>query len=92
MSMRVAETTSRAGARAPVSKPLEAAQRQLRDSAERLGLDPGSREMLARPRREMTVSIPLPRDDGSLAVYTGHRVQHSLSRGPGKGGFGSVRQ
>ena len=43
--------------------------------------------MLARPRREMTVSVPLRRDDGSLALYTGHRVQHNLSRGPGKGGI-----
>jgi glutamate dehydrogenase (NAD(P)+) len=43
--------------------------------------------MLARPRREMTVSVPLRRDDESLALYVGHRVQHNLSRGPGKGGI-----
>ena len=69
------------------NQPLEAAQHQLADSAERLGLDAGLHEMLGRPRREMTVSVPLRRDDGSLALYTGHRVQHNLSRGPGKGGI-----
>ncbi len=76
-----------AQARLPTKEPLATAQGQLTDSAKRLGLDPGLREMLAHPRREMTVSIPLRRDDGSLALYLGHRVQHNLSRGPGKGGI-----
>jgi len=31
--------------------------------------------------------VPLRRDDGSVTIYTGHRVQHNLSRGPGKGGI-----
>lgn len=66
--------------------PLAAAQRQLSDAVARLGLDAGLHQLLAQPRREMTVSIPLRRDDGSLALYTGYRVQHNLSRGPGKGG------
>jgi len=43
--------------------------------------------MLATPRREMTVSIPLRRDNGDVELLTGHRVQHNLSRGPGKGGL-----
>ena len=43
--------------------------------------------MLATPRREITVSIPLRRDDGEVQLFTGHRVQHNLSRGPGKGGL-----
>jgi glutamate dehydrogenase (NAD(P)+) len=43
--------------------------------------------MLARARRELTVSIPLRRDDGAIAVFTGHRVQHNLTRGPAKGGL-----
>ncbi|HRI93977.1 MAG TPA: Glu/Leu/Phe/Val dehydrogenase [Nocardioides sp.] len=43
--------------------------------------------LLASPRREVTVSIPLRRDDGSIEVLTGHRVQHNFSRGPAKGGL-----
>jgi glutamate dehydrogenase (NAD(P)+) len=43
--------------------------------------------MLATPRREVTVSIPLRRDNGTYEVLTGHRVQHNFSRGPAKGGL-----
>jgi glutamate dehydrogenase (NAD(P)+) len=35
----------------------------------------------------MTVSVPIRHDDGRIRVYTGHRVQHSVARGPGKGGI-----
>ncbi|MEA5122017.1 MAG: Glu/Leu/Phe/Val dehydrogenase [Propionibacterium sp.] len=66
--------------------PLGAARLQLREAAEHLHLDQAEYEMLARPRREMTVSIPLRRDDGSLDNFIGYRVQHNLSRGPAKGG------
>lgn len=66
--------------------PLHVAHRQLATAAERIGLDAGTHRMLATPRREMTVSIPLRHDDGHLSVLTGHRVQHNLSRGPAKGG------
>jgi glutamate dehydrogenase (NAD(P)+) len=44
-------------------------------------------QLLATPRREMTVSIPLRRDDGHIEVLRGYRVQHNLSRGPAKGGI-----
>jgi glutamate dehydrogenase (NAD(P)+) len=43
--------------------------------------------MLATARRELMVSVPLKRDDGSIAVYKGYRVQHNYSRGPAKGGL-----
>lgn len=67
--------------------PLPAAREQLAQAANYLGLDDGLHTMLSHPRREMTVSVPLRRDDGSIACYVGHRVQHNLSRGPGKGGI-----
>lgn len=69
------------------STPLEDARQQLRDAVNILGLDEGDYAMLATPRREMTVSVPLRRDDGSIALYTGFRVQHNVSRGPAKGGL-----
>ena len=43
-------------------------------------------ETLKRPKRLLIVDVPIHRDDGSLAHFEGYRVQHNLSRGPGKGG------
>ncbi len=43
-------------------------------------------ETLKRPKRTMIVDVPILRDDGTIAHYEGYRVQHTLSRGPGKGG------
>jgi glutamate dehydrogenase (NAD(P)+) len=65
----------------------ESAQFQLAEAVHHLELDDGMHQMLATPRREMTVSIPVRRDDGSLEVLRGYRVQHNLSRGPAKGGI-----
>ncbi|GAA1749525.1 Glu/Leu/Phe/Val dehydrogenase [Aeromicrobium alkaliterrae] len=72
---------------APQASPvLLDALEQLGDAVDLLGLGEGVRQSLAQPRREVTVSIPLRRDDGSVEVLTGHRVQHNLTRGPAKGG------
>jgi len=43
-------------------------------------------ETLRRPKRALVVDIPIELDDGSVAHFEGFRVQHNLSRGPGKGG------
>jgi len=43
-------------------------------------------ETLRRPKRCLIVDVPIERDDGSVAHFEGYRVQHNLSRGPGKGG------
>ena len=43
-------------------------------------------ETMKHPKRILIVDVPIIRDDGSVAHYEGYRVQHSLSRGPGKGG------
>jgi glutamate dehydrogenase (NAD(P)+) len=43
-------------------------------------------ETLKRPKRSLIVDIPVELDDGSIAHFEGFRVQHSLTRGPGKGG------
>src|ERR1700722_7545885 len=44
------------------------------------------RDRLLLPKRAITVSCPIHRDDGSVAVFEGYRVQHLLTRGPTKGG------
>jgi glutamate dehydrogenase (NAD(P)+) len=43
-------------------------------------------ETLRRPKRCLVVDVPIELDDGRIAHYEGYRVQHNLSRGPGKGG------
>ncbi len=71
----------------PVHGPLADALAQLAATVEHLGYDDGMHQMLATARREMQVSVPLRRDDGSVVVYSGYRVQHNFSRGPAKGGL-----
>jgi glutamate dehydrogenase (NAD(P)+) len=59
----------------------------LDDAAERLQLDPGIHAILREPERELTVSVPVVMDDGTIKVFRGYRVQHSSARGPCKGGI-----
>jgi glutamate dehydrogenase (NAD(P)+) len=63
------------------------AQAQFDHAAEQLDLDEGMRRVLRVPQRELTVNFPVTMDDGSVRVFTGHRVQHNVSRGPAKGGI-----
>ena len=56
-------------------------------AADRLHLDPGIREKLKWPKRELTVHFPVKMDDGTIKVFVGHRVQHNVTRGPAKGGI-----
>ncbi len=50
-------------------------------------LDPSWRQVLATPKRVLTVSCPVRMDDGKIQVFTGYRVQHNNARGPFKGGI-----
>ncbi len=67
--------------------PWLAAEARFDEAAARLGLDDGLRKVLRLPSREMTVNIPVQLDDGRIEVFTGYRVQHSIARGPAKGGI-----
>ena len=67
--------------------PWLAAEARFNEAAELLGLDDGMRKVLKAPAREITVHIPVGLDDGRLEVFTGYRVQHSIARGPAKGGL-----
>ncbi|WP_418123025.1 Glu/Leu/Phe/Val family dehydrogenase [Variovorax sp. 160MFSha2.1] len=44
-------------------------------------------ETLKRPKRALIVDVPIEMDDGTIAHFEGYRVQHNMSRGPGKGGI-----
>lgn len=55
--------------------------------ADFLNLSDDLRERCKWPKRWITVTVPIRRDDGSTEVFFGHRVQHHLTRGPVKGGL-----
>ena len=67
--------------------PFHSMAHQFGLAADLLGLDAGTREVLRQPDRELTVSLPILKDDGEIEVFTGYRVQHNFSRGPCKGGI-----
>ena len=69
------------------ASPYEDAKKQLKEAQKILGFTDAEYEMLAAARRELSVSIPFRRDDGSEEVLHGYRVQHNLTRGPAKGGI-----
>jgi glutamate dehydrogenase (NAD(P)+) len=74
--------------RSPESlNPLDFALRQFDRAADHLALSNGSRGVLRNPKRQLIVSIPVKMDDGSIRVFQGYRVQHSIARGPSKGGI-----
>ncbi len=56
-------------------------------AARKLGIDQGLSEYLRTPNREIIVHIPVSMDNGTLRVFDGFRVQHSIARGPCKGGL-----
>ncbi len=67
--------------------PWEAQRVRFETAAQKLNLDAGLMKILSLPNREIIVHIPVQMDDGRLEVFTGFRVQHSVVRGPGKGGI-----
>ncbi len=66
---------------------FEMAQSQFDKSADILGLDSPTRDLLRWPLREYAFAIPVRMDDGKVRVFRGFRVQHNDARGPSKGGI-----
>ena len=60
---------------------------RLDDAAELVGLDPDVHRMLRTCERVLEVAVPVRMDDGHVEVFTGWRVHHDTTRGPGKGGI-----
>src|SRR5271168_3198513 len=69
------------------TNPWEAQAARFDFAATKLNLDQGIWKVLRYPTRELIVHIPVGMDDGSIEVFTGYRVQHSIARGPAKGGI-----
>src|ERR1700732_1856492 len=68
------------------TNPWQAQAARFDLAAKKLNLDAGLWNILQTPSREIIVHIPVMMDDGHLEVFTGFRVQHSIARGPAKGG------
>src|SRR5438309_4471453 len=67
--------------------PWESQAARFDFAAQKLALDDGLWKILRYPNRELIVHIPISMDDGRIEVFTGYRVQHSIARGPAKGGI-----
>ena len=67
--------------------PYEICVKQFNKVADKLELEPGIREFLIKPKRQLIVSVPVEMDDRSYKVFDGYRVQHNIARGPAKGGI-----
>ncbi len=61
--------------------------KQFNAAARKLKLDKSLLEFIKMPRRSTIVKLPVRMDDGSYRMFTGYRVQHSIARGPAKGGI-----
>ena len=85
--MAIMERTTATQLTPAADNPWTNAQRQFDNAAAILELDPGLRKVLRHPKRELAVYFPVKMDDGSVEVFTGYRVQHSVVRGPAKGGI-----
>ncbi|MGH9273096.1 MAG: Glu/Leu/Phe/Val family dehydrogenase, partial [Acidimicrobiales bacterium] len=60
---------------------------RLDDAAKLADLDPDIHRILRTPERVLEVAVPVRMDDGTIEVFTGWRVHHDTTRGPGKGGI-----
>ena len=67
--------------------PRETCERFLDQAFENLHIKPEIQHLLRSPYREVRFELPLKRDDGSISMFYGYRVQHNQSRGPFKGGL-----
>ncbi len=71
----------------PKLSPSEAVNAYVDDAARLIELDSEMEAVLRSSYREIAVQVPVRRDDGSLLVVRGYRVQHNGARGPYKGGI-----
>ncbi|MCC6466427.1 MAG: glutamate dehydrogenase [Planctomycetes bacterium] len=84
----MAPTTTPAKPKAPApANAYEEVNALFDRAADRLNMADETRQILKKPFREVTVSVPVRMDNGKINVYTGFRVQHNGARGPWKGGI-----
>jgi glutamate dehydrogenase (NAD(P)+) len=67
--------------------PYEIARAQLHRVGDTFGIDPNLVRVLSECKKSIAVSVPVVMDDGTVTVFSGHRVTHNMTRGPAKGGI-----
>jgi glutamate dehydrogenase (NAD(P)+) len=67
--------------------PRKSCEHFLDEAFDFLDVEPELQQLLRSPYREVRFELPLKRDDGSISLFYGYRVQHNQSRGPFKGGL-----
>ena len=87
MVLQEQETREQTSAVMPERDLFEVAVEQFHIAADVINLDEDMRLVLRYCQRELTVHFPVEMDDGSVQVFTGHRVQHNNGPGPTKGGI-----
>ncbi len=83
----ISEALGYEGASSEEQNPYLNALAQFEAAARRLNLKQGVIDMLRYPKRELSVTFPVQRDDGTITIYRGYRVHHSVVKGPTKGGI-----
>ena len=69
-----------------VSNPFVEVQKKIDAICHRMNISEGINARLKVCERELIVNFPVIMDDGTLKIFTGYRIQHNDTRGPGKGG------
>lgn len=69
------------------ANPFESMMSRFNIAADALGLEEQIYNVLKSPSKQVSVSLPITMDDGSIKVFEGHRVIHSNIQGPAKGGI-----
>lgn len=72
---------------APQYNPLESMMSRFNEAVNILGLDDHFASVLKVPDKAVIVNIPVTMDDGTIQVFEGYRVVHSVHLGPSKGGI-----
>lgn len=71
----------------PKKGMYESVQHQFNKAADKMGLNPNIRKILATTMNEIVVHFPVKMDEGTVEMFTGYRVQHNNALGPFKGGL-----
>ncbi|MEM1056065.1 MAG: Glu/Leu/Phe/Val dehydrogenase [Bacteroidota bacterium] len=87
MSVTPIPVSSPALTKAPKVGAYEIATGNFNRAADLIGLDDQWRTLIRTPFREMKVEVPLHREDGTMTLFQGYRIQHNGARGPFKGGI-----
>lgn len=61
--------------------------KQFDEAAAKMNIDKSLIDFIKVPRRSTMVNLPVKMDDGTFKMFVGYRVQHSIARGPAKGGI-----